>query len=279
MASTESGICLQSIVPVRLEPSHTSPMVTQVLFGELFRVIKKEKNWAYIQLIADHYEGWIPESQAQLIPEPDFIRLTNAEIFLTTNLVHPILKKSDHSDIQIVLGSSLPGFKNNHLQLGPYTYFFDGTVTNGSTTYPSIKTGETAQIRQQLVQSAMKYLNTPYLWGGRTPFGIDCSGFTQMVYKLNRVQLPRDANQQAEQGEMISFLPEAETGDLAFFDDENGNIVHVGMLLDNRNIIHCSGDVHIDLIDHEGIYSNTAKKYTHHLRTIRSMVGEAAPGQ
>ncbi len=269
---SESGICLQSIVPVRSEAAHTAPMVTQVLFGELFRIIGKEKNWVYVQLISDNYEGWIPELQVEFLSEPDFIRLKNAETFLTTSLVHPVINKSDHADIQIVVGSSLPGFKDNHMFIGPHTFYFDGSVTNNTMAVNPPNPGRVTELRKHLVQYAWRYLHTPYLWGGRTPFGIDCSGFTQMVFKLNQIKLFRDAKQQAEQGEMVPFLVEAETGDLAFFDDENGAITHVGMLIDNRTIIHCSGSVHMDVIDHEGIYSNALKKYTHRLRIIRRMV-------
>jgi len=276
---SESGICLQSIVPVRSEAAHTAPMVTQVLFGELFRIIGKEKNWLNIQLIFDNYEGWIPELQVHFISEPDFIRLKNAETFLTTSLVHPVINKSDNSDIQIVAGSSLPGLKDNHMNIGPDTFYFDGSVTNGTVADDFTHPDRVTELRKHLIKYALKYLHTPYLWGGRTPFGIDCSGFTQMVYKLNQIKLFRDAKQQAEQGEMVPFLAEAETGDLAFFDDENGAITHVGMLIDNRTVIHCSGSVHMDVIDHEGIYSNALKKYTHRLRIIRRMVEIVTSGK
>ena len=116
------------------------------------------------------------------------------------------------------------------------------------------------------------YLNAPYLWGGKTPFGIDCSGFTQMVYKLNGFALPRDAYQQAEIGETLSFVEEAEPGDLAFFDDDEGNIIHVGMVLEQGTIIHASGKVRIDALDHQGIYNKELKNYSHKLRLIKKII-------
>ncbi|HSN50385.1 MAG TPA: C40 family peptidase, partial [Bacteroidales bacterium] len=119
---------------------------------------------------------------------------------------------------------------------------------------------------------AMLYLNAPYQWGGRSPFGIDCSGFTQMVYKLKRIKLMRDASQQANHGEPLSFITESEPGDLVFFDNEEGVISHVGMMIDKQRIIHASGSVRIDKIDHEGIYNEAEKKYTHKLRIIKRMV-------
>jgi cell wall-associated NlpC family hydrolase len=122
------------------------------------------------------------------------------------------------------------------------------------------------------VNDALLYLNAPYVWGGRTPFGIDCSGFVQMVYKMKKIKLLRDASQQASQGEVISLLGEAEPGDLAFFDDAEGKITHVGLLIDRSHIIHCSGKVRIDVLDHEGIYNEAVQKYTHKLRLIRRIV-------
>ena len=116
------------------------------------------------------------------------------------------------------------------------------------------------------------YLNAPYLWGGKTPFGIDCSGFTQMVYKLNGYKIHRDASQQALEGEPLSFIEESEVGDLAFFDNDEGNIIHVGIIMENNYIIHASGKVRIDRLDHLGIYNPELKKHTHKLRVIKKII-------
>ncbi|NTW32657.1 MAG: C40 family peptidase, partial [Bacteroidetes bacterium] len=124
----------------------------------------------------------------------------------------------------------------------------------------------------KIVENAYMYLDAPYLWGGRSPFGIDCSGFVQMVYKLIGIRLPRDASQQASQGTTINFLSEAVPGDIAFFDNEDGIIVHTGIIINNGQIIHASGRVRIDNLDHEGIFQVKTKKYTHKLRLIKRII-------
>ena len=125
--------------------------------------------------------------------------------------------------------------------------------------------------KNKFIETALLYLNAPYLWGGRTHFGIDCSGFTQMVYKLNGHKLLRDASQQATQGEPLSFIEESEPGDLAFFDNEEGTITHVGIMMADHHIIHAHGQVRIDHMDHTGIYNAELKKHTHKLRVIKKI--------
>jgi cell wall-associated NlpC family hydrolase len=169
----------------------------------------------------------------------------------------------------VVIGSSLPHLNELRFQVGNKVFFYDGLVSEIRLQDTFTNLPHSPENKQQLVGDAMLYLNAPYLWGGRTPFGIDCSGFVQMVYKLQGLKLLRDASQQATQGEVISLLAEAEQGDLAFFDDEEGNITHVGMIIDSQRIIHCSGRVQIDNLDHEGIFNVRLQKYTHKLRLIK----------
>ena len=126
--------------------------------------------------------------------------------------------------------------------------------------------------KEFLLKTAFMYLNAPYLWGGKTPFGIDCSGFTQMVYKLCGHKLFREAKQQATQGEVLSFIEESEPGDLAFFDNNEGVITHVGIIMKDNYIIHAHGKVRIDRIDHSGIYNVDSKRHTHKLRVIKKII-------
>ena len=160
----------------------------------------------------------------------------------------------------VPMGSSLSAFKNGKAFWRKNSVHFKGEIWNP----------EEVNITNKIIkQVAFKFLNTSYLWGGKSVFGIDCSGFTQMTYKFLNVPLPRDAWQQAEKGTVINFLQEAHCGDLAFFDSEAGNIIHVGILLNEHEIIHSSGKVRIDKIDTQGILNLESKQRTHKLRIIK----------
>jgi gamma-D-glutamyl-L-lysine dipeptidyl-peptidase len=268
----EFGISLQSILPLRSEPTHTAEMVSQILFGELFRVLQKGENWLKVQLSYDNYEGWIDSKQVTFLNEPEFIRLFNAETPSSLDLVQLLSNDTKKTILPVVLGSSLPGLADFHFRVRDQIFSFEGLISAPGTVERIMTSQERLSAKQKLVDDAMLYLNAPYLWGGRSPFGIDCSGLVQMVYKLNKIKLLRDASQQVMLGESLNFVTEAEPGDLAFFDDEEGNIIHVGLIMDKRLIIHASGKVRIDSLDHHGIYSEEEKRYTHKLRVIRRII-------
>ena len=261
----EYGICLHSVIPVRAEPSHKSEMVTQILFGELYTVIERENSWCKIRLSFDNYEGWIDVLQADLIDEEEYTSIT-------LDLMQLLSHETVRSMIPLVIGSSLPDYNDSQICVGQDVFFYDGLVSESLLAQTSTFIQNKLKTRQQLLRDAMLYMNAPYLWGGRTPFGIDCSGFVQMVYKLQGLKMLRDASQQATQGEVVNLLAEGEPGDLVFFDDVEGRITHVGILIDRHRIIHCSGHVQIDSIDHEGIFSAKLQKYTHKLRLIKRII-------
>jgi hypothetical protein len=251
------GICNLSIIPLRAEASDRSEIVSQVLFGEHFAVLEKDRQWSKIKLQYDGYEGWVDSKQYQVITKENYELLSKQEIALNADLVEYI-SVSDNSLIPIALGASLSFLELPEINTNNYQ--FEGLKASG------------IQAKSNIVATAYLYLNAPYLWGGKTPFGIDCSGFTQMVYKLNGYHLLRDAAQQATQGEVLSFIEESEPGDLAFFDNEEGNIIHVGIMLENNYIIHASGKVRVDRLDHLGIYNAETNRHTHRLRVIKKII-------
>ncbi|TBN06825.1 hydrolase Nlp/P60 [Hyunsoonleella flava] len=246
------GICNLSIVPLRFEASDKSELVSQVLYGEWFKVIEKRKSWSKIRLAFDKYEGWVDNKQYADIEADDYKKLNSESLKLSMDLVE-FVQDENEQIYPIQLGSTLNG-------LSLLKHRFDGNITEGVIN------------KANIIQTAFLYLNSPYLWGGKTPFGIDCSGFTQMVYKLNGYKLLRDASQQATQGEALSFIEESEPGDLAFFDNADGEIIHVGIIMKDNYIIHAHGKVRIDRLDHSGIYNVDNRTHTHKLRVIKKIV-------
>jgi gamma-D-glutamyl-L-lysine dipeptidyl-peptidase len=257
----EYGICMLAIVPLRAEGSERSEMVSQLLFGETYQITEVQEKWVKIITAHDQYEGWMSRVQVSVINYESYLQLQSAAQALTTAPVTTITRKSDNSLVNLPAGCLLlltdGGAINMNQEL------FEVAITN-------IKLPSYAAI--DLLTYAKSYLNSPYLWGGRTHFGIDCSGFVQAVFKQLGVQLKRDASQQVEQGTVVDFLPEARLGDLAFFDNDEGRIVHVGIMLSNEEIIHASGRVKIDRIDGQGIYSEELRKHTHKLRIVKRMI-------
>ncbi|MBL4669111.1 MAG: C40 family peptidase [Flavobacteriales bacterium] len=257
------GICHLSVVPCRLEPSDSSEMVTQLLFGEVIKIYEEKRaGWRKIKTAFDDYDCWIDNKQYIEINETEFERLNTSPITVCSEMANIIENKVTNALTPILLGSSLPNFKDSLIRFNEFMFQFDGQITDTSE----------KQNKSNIAENAMMYLNAPYLWGGRSPFGIDCSGFTQVIYKLNGFKLPRDASQQATIGETLSFIEESESGDLAFFDNEEGNIIHVGIMLENNNIIHASGKVRIDKIDHQGIFNSETNTYSHRLRLIKKIL-------
>ncbi|MBG7613140.1 C40 family peptidase [Polaribacter sp. BAL334] len=253
------GICNLSIVAVRFEASEKSEMVTQLLFGEHFTILEKQKNWSKIKIFSDGYEGFVDNKQFEEITEDYFEKLSISEPTFSGEIID-FISNSNNDFTTIPIGSRLPFFFKNEFTINTKKYAYDGKVY--SEKLP----------KKEIIQKAFIFLNTPFLWGGKTPFGIDCSGFTQMVYKLCGYQLLRDAKKQATQGEVLSFIEESEPGDLAFFDNENGEIIHVGIILKEYHIIHAFGKVRIDTLDHSGIFNAELQKHTHKLRVIKKMI-------
>jgi hypothetical protein len=250
------GICELANIPLRLEANDRSEIVSQALFGECFEIVENTKDWLQIRLHDDQYEGWIDRKQARIILEKEYLQVTQAPVVLTNDLVEYV--STDSHLIPIPLGCSLAFLDFPEINI--YNYRFEGLKSVG------------IGLKNRLIETAYLYLNAPYLWGGKTPFGIDCSGFTQMVYKLNGYQILRDASQQATLGEALSFIEESEPGDLAFFDNEEGKIIHVGIIMNDNYIIHASGKVRVDRLDHLGIFNAETNRHTHKLRVIKRII-------
>ncbi len=246
------GICNLGIVPMRLEPADTSELVSQLLYGDVFKVLEQRKKWSKIRSAYDKYEAWIDNKQYLEISKEDYTELSKSDMKLSKDLVEYITDNQNNL-YPIPLGANVGA-----TDLLEHT--FEGNSISGK------------QDKSEIVNTAFLYMNAPYLWGGKTPFGIDCSGFTQMVYKINGHRLLRDASEQATQGEALSFIEESEPGDLAFFDNAEGDIIHVGIIMKDNYIIHAHGKVRIDRLDHSGIYNVDKNTHTHKLRVIKKVI-------
>jgi gamma-D-glutamyl-L-lysine dipeptidyl-peptidase len=257
------GICLLSVVPCRREPSGKSEMVTQLLFGEHYSVLNQQEDWLRIRTAMDEYECWISIKQHNTLAERTFHQIQKHKPRFTADLVYIIHDKSSGRSFPVTAGCHLPFADERHqMEFDGYSFSYDGAVAD-------------LQVRKKandILSTAFLFLHAPYLWGGRSPFGIDCSGFTQLVFRLNGYKLPRDSQQQVEQGETLNFADEASAGDLAFFDNAEGKIVHVGILIGKDQIIHASGSVRIDRFDHYGIHNQEMRKYSHSLRVIKRII-------
>lgn len=240
------GICLYSVIPCRDQPSHRSQQTTQLLFGETYTVLDKMNDFLLIECDHDDYQAWIATNQHHEL-EKELPYIVNESLLQTI--------KVDNQTMYVPMGAYIP--KDKWTLFGK-TYTASNYSSNQLTS---------VEIKLDYYSRLLNY--TPYMWGGRTPLGMDCSGFSQLIYRMLGKNIKRDSLQQAEMGTTINIINETQPGDLAFFDNDEGRITHVGVLLDHQNVAHASGCVKTEKVDHEGIYSSELNKYTHKLRLIK----------
>ncbi|HSH52819.1 MAG TPA: C40 family peptidase, partial [Bacteroidales bacterium] len=248
-----------SVVPVRKEAAEQSEQVTQVLFGETFEIIEEQPRWVNIKLTLDQYEGWVDKKMITRLTQESLHTIKNHSYYITKQYLTPILDVDKNEIINLPPGCTLPNFneKDNRFFIHQHIY---------------LKQENSPQKNLNVIDLCKLFLNAPYLWGGKNILGIDCSGFVQVVYKILGIKLHRDTSMQVAQGQTVNFIGEITAGDLAFFDDEEGNIIHVGIILNKNEIIHASGKVRIDKFDHQGIFNRDEKKYMYKLRVIKRLI-------
>jgi len=234
------GICRYSTVCVRKEPSHSSELVTELLFNDLYETIDNQEDWLRIKMEYDGYEGWISKKQHQEIPDEVYNTLIS---------------------------------KDKNVICNPIEIYDGKILTFGTTIFgnPNPDPNPDPNFAEEMISNGLKLLDIPYRWGGRTVFGIDCSGFVQLCAKTVGIKLPRDASLQVKCGEDVYFITEAQPGDLAFFENEEQHIVHVGIIIEGEKIIHASGKVRIDPLDQTGIFNKELSKHTHFLAAIKRL--------
>ena len=254
------GICELPYLPLRLEASHQSEMLSQVLFGDIFEVIENQNKWVKIRTLNDDFVGYV---ETKTISE--FVENTKSvaqEYFVLDTITE--ITKNNNISFFIPAGAKIPtsALKNKRFSINKNKYKIS-----------KLKIADKEDQRSYLVRKAEEMLYAPYLWGGCTPWGIDCSGFTQLLYKFIGINIKRDAYQQATIGELVCFLEDAKPGDLAFFASEEGQIIHVGMIGNDKKIFHATtGCVRKDNIDYFGIFNVDIQRYTHQLNMIKSIL-------
>lgn len=261
--SSLSGIARLSIIPLRKESRHASEQVSQLLFGEHYKVLEmsEDKEWVKIELNFDQYQGWIAINQHTPITEEHFEKISWSDYKITTDVYSTILVGK--RPVNIPMGSIIPISGNELFDMTEKLAFTGNSKVQSQKREPEF-----------LINVAKKYINAPYLWGGKSPFGIDCSGLAQMVYKIAGYSLPRDTSQQIQTGIEVSF-EDAQPGDLVFFENIHKKMDHVGIYLGDGKVIHASGIVRIDKLKTEGLFNADLQKLTHFNPRVFHILGIA----
>lgn len=250
-------ICVVSAAPVRKEAAHRSEMISQLLFGETLEILEEKDEWFKVKSTYDNYEGWLTHHLVQPIDEAT---ATAPQPYVTTGLLNPLTLPNGL--LNLPMGSTLTGYNEETRLLWDDLHKYHGTFRNTTNAFKEDLLWKTIQ----------PWLNAPYLWGGRTFMGVDCSGFVQVVFKVLGIPMQRDAYQQATEGSPVEDIAHAKTGDVAFFQNENGRITHVGIVLGGDTIVHASGKVRVDTLTADGIFAEEIKKRTHHLHSVKRFI-------
>ncbi len=261
MIEMDTGICLITTAAVRMEPDHKREMVTQLLFGERFEILEQTEKWLHIDILRYHYHGWVARNQVEMTDQNTARSLERAGELVTGSHLETVTEAPSGNRFLLSAGSSYYANRDGKMSVNGKTYHYAGELLKGDNADGN-----------NICRHALAFIHTPYLWGGRSAFGMDCSGLVQLVCKMTGITIPRDALVQANHGESIHLINESQPGDLVFFGKDEEEITHIGIIAGDGRVVHAHGLVRIDKIDHHGIFNETLKRYTHKLRLIKRVV-------
>ncbi|MGM1429485.1 C40 family peptidase [Sphingobacterium lactis] len=248
------AVCTLSSISVYQEPTIAAVRVYELLFGEGLLVLERAKEWVYIRVLETDIQGWVMEGQFEevdAVPTYDFI----------VDDVGGFALGDEQATIALFHGSPMPENGVLTTKVNTYNFLNDPLKVNFGF--------EVERDRESLENFTATYLNKTVSHKGRTEHGLDSIGLCGLFYRHFGFELPKDLESMLTLGKAIDFISEIQDGDLAFFENEEGIVDHVGLVVSEDEVLHVREKVRIDHLDNEGLFNKDLNQVTHKLRIVK----------